>query len=113
MRGTTTRQAAMLSTLASDSLIPFDHPIRRIKPVVEAVLAPEFDAIYARPGRQSVPPEHLLKATLLMALHSNPQRAPVLRAAPLRPALQVSSSTSTSTTRVLTTAASAATGSGC
>ena len=73
MRGSTTRQATMLSTLTSESLIPLDHPIRRIKPVVEAVLAelaPEFDAMYARTGRQSVPPEHLLKATVLMALYS-------------------------------------------
>ena len=73
MRGTTTRQAAMLSTLTTDSLIPTDHPIRRIKPVVEAVLrelGPEFDAMYARTGRQSVPPEQLLKATVLMALYS-------------------------------------------
>jgi transposase len=73
MRGTTTRHATMLSTLTTDSLIPLDHPIRRIKPVVEAVLAelaPEFDAMYARTGRQSVPPEHLLKATVLMALYS-------------------------------------------
>jgi transposase len=73
MRGTTTRQATVLSTLTSDSLIPLDHPIRRIKPVVEAVLAelaPEFDAMYARTGRQSVPPEQLLKATVLMALYS-------------------------------------------
>jgi transposase len=73
MRGTTTRQATMLSTLTSDSLIPMDHPIRRIKPVVEAVLeelGPEFDAMYARTGRQSVPPEQLLKATVLMALYS-------------------------------------------
>ncbi|MHB8717497.1 MAG: transposase [Candidatus Dormibacteria bacterium] len=73
MRGTTSRQATMLSTLTTDSLIPMDHPIRGIKPVVEAVLAklaPEFDAMYARTGRQSVPPEHLLKATVLMALYS-------------------------------------------
>jgi transposase len=63
----------MLSTVTSDSLIPSDHPIRKIKPVVEAVLAelgPEFDAMYARSGRQSVPPEQLLKATVLMALYS-------------------------------------------
>ena len=69
MRGTTTRQATMLSTLTSDSLIPLDHPIRRIKPVVEAVLAelgPEFDAMYARTGRQSVPPEHLVRHQVLM-----------------------------------------------
>jgi hypothetical protein len=73
MRGTTTRQVTMLSTVTSDSLIPMDHPIRRIKPVVETVpaeLGPEFDAMYARTGRQSVPPEQLLKATVLMALYS-------------------------------------------
>jgi hypothetical protein len=38
----------MLSTLTSDSLSRAQHPIRRIKPVVEAVLAdlePEFDAM--------------------------------------------------------------------
>jgi transposase len=63
----------MLSTLSPDSLIPADHPIRRIKAVVEAVLAdlgPEFDAMYAAAGRHSVPPEHLLKASVLMALYS-------------------------------------------
>jgi hypothetical protein len=76
MRGTTTRQATMLSALTSESLILLDHPIRRIKPVVEAVLAelaPEFDALYARTGRPRVPPEHLLKATVLMAVYSNPR----------------------------------------
>ncbi len=73
MRGTTNLQVTMLSTLTSDSLIPADHPIRRIKPVVEAVLAylePEFDAMYAATGRHSVPPEQLLKATVLMALYA-------------------------------------------
>ena len=73
MRGTTDLQVTMLSTLTTDSLIPPEHPIRRIKVVVEAVLAdlePEFDAMYARTGRQSVPPEQLLKATVLMALYS-------------------------------------------
>ena len=41
--------------------------------VVEAVLAdvePEFEAMYAATGRHSVPPEHLLKASVLMALYS-------------------------------------------
>ena len=73
MRGTTDPQTTMLSTLTPDSLIPPDHPIRRIKKVVEAVLAdldPEFDAMYAVTGRQSVPPEQLLKASVLMALYS-------------------------------------------
>ena len=65
----------MLSSLSPDSLIPVDHPIRRIKAVVEAVLAdlgPEFDVMYAATGRHShsVPPEHFLKASVLMALYS-------------------------------------------
>jgi len=73
MRGTTDPQTTMLSTLTPDSMIPPDHPIRRIKKVVETVLAdldPEFDAMYAATGRQSVPPEQLLKASVLMALYS-------------------------------------------
>jgi transposase len=73
MRGTTDPQTTMLSTLTPESLIPPDHPIRRIKKVVEAVLADldsEFDAMYAETGRHSVPPEQLLKASVLMALYS-------------------------------------------
>ena len=35
-----------------------------------AELGPEFDAMYAATGRHSVPPEHLLKASVLMALYS-------------------------------------------
>jgi hypothetical protein len=31
MRGNTFEQAAMLSTLTPDKLVPKDHPIRRIK----------------------------------------------------------------------------------
>jgi len=63
----------MLTTLSPEDLVPADHPIRRIRAVVEAVLAEldgEFDAMYARSGRPSVPPEQLLKATVLMALYS-------------------------------------------
>src|SRR6266705_1804800 len=73
MRGTSERQLAMLSSLSPEDLIPVDHPIRRIRKVVDAVLAEldgEFDAMYARSGRPSVPPEALLKATVLMALYS-------------------------------------------
>jgi transposase len=63
----------MLSSLSAEDLIPADHPIRRIRKVVDAVLAEldgEFDAMYAGSGRPSVPPETLLKATVLMALYS-------------------------------------------
>ncbi|MCK9485372.1 MAG: IS5 family transposase [Dehalococcoidia bacterium] len=73
MRGDDDRQAEMLIALTPDQLVPTDHPIRRIKPVVEAVLArlsPLFDEMYATRGRPSIPPEHLLKASLLIALFS-------------------------------------------
>ena len=73
MRGDAERQANMLLAVTPDSFIPDDHPIRRIKPLVERVLArlsPLFDAMYAERGRPSIPPEHLLKASLLIALYS-------------------------------------------
>ena len=63
----------MLTTLSTEDLIPKDHPIRRIRRVVDEVLAElddEFAAMYSRIGRPSVPPEQLLKATILMALYS-------------------------------------------
>ena len=63
----------MLLAVTADQLVPADHPIRRIKPIVQSVLArlsPLFDEMYARRGRPSIPPEHLLKASLLIALFS-------------------------------------------
>lgn len=74
MRGDTTLQVRLLA-MTPDALVPEDHPIRRIKPVVDQALAelsPLFERIYARIGRPSIPPEHLLKAQLLMALFSIP-----------------------------------------
>jgi transposase len=63
----------MLTSVSTEELIPADHPIRRIRVVVDAVLAdldPTFDGMYAAGGRRSVPPETLLKATVLMAMYS-------------------------------------------
>ena len=73
MRGTPDPQLAMLTTLSTEDLIPADHPIRRIRVVVDAVLGeldPVFDEMYAAGGRRSVPPEMLLKSTVLMAMYS-------------------------------------------
>ena len=63
----------MLSSLSTEDLIPGGHPIRRIRRVVDEVLGEldgELSAMYSRVGRPSVPPEALLKATVLMALFS-------------------------------------------
>lgn len=73
MRGTAARQATMLTAVTPDALVPQGHPIRKIKPMVEAALAklsPVFDQMYADTGRPSIPPEHLLKGCLLIALFS-------------------------------------------
>ena len=73
MRGTPDPQLAMLTTLSTEELIPAGHPIRRIRVVVDAVLAElddTFDAMYSSSGRRSIPPETLLKATVLMAMYS-------------------------------------------
>ena len=64
---------AMLTTLSTEDLVPADHPIRGIRRVVDGVLGDldgEFAAMYSQVGRPSVPPEQLLKATVLMALYS-------------------------------------------
>ncbi len=73
MRGKQDPQLAMLTTLSTEDLIPSDHPIRRIRKVVDTVLADldsVFDDMYATGGRHSVPPEALLKASVLMAMYS-------------------------------------------
>jgi transposase len=73
MRGDTAKQASMLSILTPDQLVPQGHPIRLIKPIVERALqalSSTFDSMYADGGRLSIPPEHLLKGCLLMALYT-------------------------------------------
>ena len=73
MRGQTSTQSAMFSYVSLEERIPASHPLRKFRVLVDAVLASmdaEFDAIYARVGRPSVPPERLLKALLLQILFS-------------------------------------------
>lgn len=72
MRGRTTRQATF-TAITPDQKVPRNHPIRRIKALVEPILkelSAAFEEMYAVIGRPSIPPEHLLKATLLMTLYS-------------------------------------------
>ncbi len=73
MRGDVERQTLILSAGTPDQLVPQDHPIRLIKPMVDRALAelsPTFSRMYAKVGRPSIPPEHLLKGCLLMALYT-------------------------------------------
>ena len=73
MRGKAERQATLMLGLTPDGFVPEAHPLRRIKPLVDSVLArmsPLFDELYAAGGRPSIPPEHLLKSSLLMACYT-------------------------------------------
>lgn len=73
MRGSTARQTTMFAVSDPGDLIPEQHPIRRIRPFVDSALQrlePTFEEMYAKLGRPSIPPEQLLKASVLMALYS-------------------------------------------
>jgi transposase len=73
MRGQAKTQPEFLTLLSAESVVPQDHPLRRIKRCVDQVLAgmsPLFNRMYAQEGRPSIPPERLLKAKLLIALYS-------------------------------------------
>jgi transposase len=73
MRGTTKQQESMFTLRTPGDRVPKDHPLRRIKDLADgalATLSPTFDKMYSNMGRPSIPPEQLLKASLLMALHS-------------------------------------------
>jgi len=75
MRGDANQQAVMLTAITPDAKVPQDHPIRAIKPIVDRALrdlSPVFTAMYAKVGRPSIPPEHLLKAELLRAFFTVP-----------------------------------------
>lgn len=73
MRGEVERQVTMLSLVQAEHRIRADHPIRRIKALAETELvrlSAVLDRMYAEGGRPSIPPERLLKASLLIALYS-------------------------------------------
>src|SRR6516164_96114 len=72
-RGDDRQQQAMFSILSPEARVPQDHPLRTIRMLVDEVLhdlSPTFDAIYAKVGRPSIPPEHLLRALLLQVLYT-------------------------------------------
>jgi len=73
MRGIDTKQSSMLALMSPESVVPSNHPLRRVKVLADAVLtqlSPTFDAMYSAIGRPSIPPERLLKSMVLMALYS-------------------------------------------
>src|SRR5712692_5935513 len=73
MRGEERRQRVMLMIVEPGDRVPKEHPLRRVKEFADAALtqlSPLFDEMYSAIGRPSIPPERLLKASLLMALYT-------------------------------------------
>ena len=73
MRGDERLQEEMFSYGSLSERVPQDHPLRRVRRLVDealAELAPRFGAMYSSQGRPSIPPERLLRALLLQMLYS-------------------------------------------
>jgi len=73
MRGADITQEELFSFRTLEARIPQKHPLRELRKVVDLLLATlddEFDAVYARRGRDSIPPERLLRTSLLQILFS-------------------------------------------
>jgi transposase len=70
MRGEQRGSEGLFSYLRLEERIAPDHPLRAILVLVNEVLAAlsaRFDELYSHTGRPSIPPEYLLRATLLQA----------------------------------------------
>lgn len=73
MRGDDQQQSGMFSYVSLEDRVPQDHPLRAIRSSVDEILgamAKEFDGMYAKTGRPSVPPERLLRAVLLQIFYT-------------------------------------------
>ena len=68
MRGSDQHQTHVFSYLSPEQRVRKDHPLRPIRTMVDEILkqlSPQFDKMYAKVGRPSIPPEQLLRAQLL------------------------------------------------
>ena len=73
MRGEDRTIGALFSYVDIEARIPAKHPLRAMREVTNAALAEldgSFSALYERFGRPSIPPERLLRASLLQLLYS-------------------------------------------
>jgi len=73
MRGGDYRSEGLFSYVSCEARVPADHPLRAIRAIVDEaleVMSADFDAMYSRIGRPSIPPEKLLRALLLQAFYT-------------------------------------------
>lgn len=73
MRGDDRQPTSMFSYVSAEDRVPADHPLRPIRALVDEILrdmSRDFDGLYARVGRPSIPPERSLRAQLLQLFYS-------------------------------------------
>lgn len=72
MRGPDATQEGLFVTRKTADYVPADHPLHRIREIMDRALREMdllFQSIYAERGRESVPPERLLRGLVLQALY--------------------------------------------
>ncbi|EIL94552.1 IS5 family transposase, partial [Rhodanobacter sp. 115] len=73
MRSPDVQQLGMFSYVSVEQRVPTDHPIRKLRVLVDVILG-ELDGLlderYAEGGRPSIPPERILRASLLQVVYS-------------------------------------------
>lgn len=73
MRSPDVQQLGMFSYVSVENRVPQDHPIRKLRVLVDTILK-EMDELlasrYAEGGRASIPPERILRASLLQVIYS-------------------------------------------
>ncbi len=71
MRGEDIFQESLFTTVQLESFVPANHPLRAIKALFDETMKNMnglFSSIYSDYGRESIPPERLIRAQLLQVL---------------------------------------------
>src|SRR6267142_3592093 len=65
-------QSGVFSYVALEDRIPADHALRGVRKLVDvlAEMSKDFEGLYSKVGRPSIPPERLLRALLLQVFYS-------------------------------------------
>ena len=73
MRGGDNQTEGLFSYVSCEARVPAGHPLRPIRAMVDEaldVLSGDFEGLYSKVGRPSIPPEKLLRALLLQAFYT-------------------------------------------
>ena len=92
MRGADVTQKSMFSYMTVSKFVPPGHPLRPIQKILNTALREmdeTFTAMYADSGRDSIPPEQLLRGLILQSLYEFEEPAAAVRATGLQHAVSV------------------------